>query len=257
MTISLYPPIAGTTSSVSNAPWYMQVSRGQVSGCSVVNIFGYNAAVTTTACLIWELANVPTQYVYPTAAVQLSIVSSSASDTSAKSVLISGLDSGYNQISETKTLNGTSAVTTVNSYLRVNSIIMTNASNTGDITVTSSSPSAGNVVAKINAGVGRNQAALYSVPIGYTFYGTRYTGFGSEAGGATSYAVWLAKTSNAVTGQSYTIAQSPYANTYLIQRVAPFVHAAQTDIQWQGYTGSGTHPLAVNVEGILISNTAF
>ena len=256
MTITVYPPTAGTTSSVSNAPWYMQVSRGLVPGCTLVNVFGYNLAATTTPCLIWELANVPTQYVYPTAAVALSIVSSSASDTSAKSILISGLDSSYNQISETKTLNGTSAVTTVNSYLRVNSIIMTNASNTGDITVTSSSPSAGNVVAKILAGVGRNQAALYSVPVGYTFYGTRYTGFSSEAGGDTTYSVWLAKTSNAVTGQSFTIAQSPFANSYLIQRVAPFVHAAQTDIQWQSYTGSGTHPLAINVEGILISNTA-
>ena len=254
--ITSFPPVAGSSSSLASAPWYLQVARGLVPGCSSVNIFGYNSAMGTTACLVWELGNVPTQYVYPTAAVQLSIVSSSASDTSAKSVLIIGLDSSYAPISETKTLNGTSAVTTVKSYLRVNSVIMTNSANTGDITVTSSSPSAGNVVAKINAGIGKNQAALYSVAAGYTLYGNRFTGFSSEAGGGNNYSTWIAKSSNAVTGQSFTIAQSPYANTYVIERTTPFTFAEKTDIQWQGQAGTGSHPLGVNVEGVLISNTA-
>jgi hypothetical protein len=254
--ITSFPPIAGSTSAASNAPWYVQVARGLVPGCSSVNIFGYNSAMGTTACLVWELGNVPTQYVYPTAAVQLSIVSSSASDTSAKSILIVGLDSSYNVISETKTLNGTSAVTTVNSYFRVNSVIMTNSVNTGAITVTSSSPSASNVVAKIDAGIGKNQAALYTVPAGYTLYGNRFSGFSSEAGGGNNYSLWIAKSSNAVTGQSFTIAQSPYANNYLIQRTTPFTFAEKTDIQWQGLNGTGSHPLGVNVEGVLISNTA-
>ena len=254
--ITSFPPIAGSTSSSSNAPWYVQVARGLVPGCSVVNVFGYNASMTTTACLVWELGDVPTQYVYPTAAAKLSIVSSSASDTSAKSILIIGLDASYNAISETKTLNGTAAVTTVNSYLRVNSTVMTNSVNTGTITITSSSPSAGNVVAKINAGLGKSQAALYTVAAGYTLYGNRFSGFSSEAGGGNNYSLWIAKTSNAVTGQSFTVAQSPYTNTYVIQRTAPFTFAEKTDIQWQGQAGTGSHPIGVNVEGVLISNTA-
>jgi hypothetical protein len=252
--ITSFPPVAGSTSAASNAPWYVQVARGLVPGCSVVNIFGYNASMTTTACLVWELGNVPTQYVYPTAAAQLSIVSSSASDTSAKSVLIIGLDASYNLISETKTLNGTSAVTTVNSYLRVNSVIMTNSVNTGAITVTSSSPSASNVVAKIDAGIGKNQAALYTVAAGYTLYGNRFSGFSAVSG--SQYAQWIAKSSNATTGQSFTVAQSPYLSTYVIQRTAPFTFTEKTDIQWQGQASTGTHPIGVNVEGVLISNTA-
>lgn len=254
--ITSFPPIAGSNLSIASAPWYLQVARGQITGASAVNIFGYNSAITTTACLVWELGNVPTQYVYPTAAAQLSIVSSSAADTSAKSLLVIGLDSSYNAISETKTLNGTAAVTTVNSYLRVNSVIMTNSVNTGTITVTSSSPSAGNVVAKINAGLGKSQAALYSVAAGYTLYGNRFSGFSSEAGGGNNYSSWIAKSSNAVTGQSLTIAQSPYANTYVIERTTPFTFAEKTDIQWQGQAGTGSHPIGVNVEGVLISNTA-
>lgn len=254
MSIMLYPSVAGSTSSASAAPWYVQVARGLVPGCSVVNIFGYNSAITTTACLVWELGDVPTQYAYPTAAAQLSIVSSSAADTSAKSVLITGLDSSYNAISETKTLNGTAAVTTVNSYLRVNSVIMTNSVNTGAITITSSSPSASNVVAKINAGIGKSQTALYTVAAGYTLYGNRFSGFSAVSG--SQYAQWIAKSSNAVTGQSFTVAQSPYTSTYVIQRTTPFTFAEKTDIQWQGQASTGTHPIGVNIEGVLISNTA-
>ena len=253
MSITLYPATAGTTSSLSTAPWYMQVARGQVAGCSVVNIFGYQAAATTSFHLIWEnTAN----YVYPTAAATLSIVSSSTADTSAKSILITGLNSSYNVITETKTLNGTTPVTSANSYFRVNSVVMTNALNTGVITLTSSSPSAGNVVAKIDAGIGKNQAALYTVPAGYTLYGNRFSGFSSEAGGASAYTTWRSYISNAVTGQTFVIAQAPFGNNYIIERTVPFTFTEKFDIQWQLAVGTGTHPVSVNVEGVLISNTA-
>ena len=253
MSITLYPATAGTTSSLSTAPWYLQVARGQVAGCSVVNVFGYQAAATTSFHLIWENA---AAYVYPTAAAQLSIVSSSASDTSARSIFISGLDSSYNVITETKALNGTTPVTSVNSYFRVNSVVMANALNTGTITLTSPSPSASNVVAKIDAGIGKNQAALYTVPAGYTLYGNRFSGFSSEAGGGMAYTTWRAYINNAVTGQTFVVAQAPFGNSYLLQRTVPFAFAEKSDIEWQLATGTGTHPVSVNVEGVLISNTA-
>jgi hypothetical protein len=112
------------------------------------------------------------------------------------------------------------------------------------------------VVAKIDAGIGKNQAALYTVPAGYTLYGTRFSGFSSEAGGGNAYTTWRSQVSNAVTGQTFIVAQSPFGNNYIIQRITPFVFTEKSDIQWQLAVGTGSHPVSVNVEGVLISNTA-
>ena len=73
-------------------PPYLQVSRGLVSGTSVVNIYGYQSAVGTTFIPVWENA---TTYTYPPSAIPMVLYSSSASDT-AVSVLVSGLDGSYN-----------------------------------------------------------------------------------------------------------------------------------------------------------------
>lgn len=66
-------------------------------------------------------------------------VNDTAAGTGARTVFISGLDSNYDVISETVTLNGTSAVQTVRSYLRVNSFLIMSAgsgkTNAGSITL--------------------------------------------------------------------------------------------------------------------------
>lgn len=72
----------------------------------------------------------------PTSASQLSIVSSSVSDTT-QSIFIRGVSSG-SEIYETVALNGTSSVATVNSYTRIISISKDTTSS-GVVTVTSNS----------------------------------------------------------------------------------------------------------------------
>ena len=259
MAITVYPPygsssnpsyvITNTENTVS-APWFVQVARGLIPGVSSVNIFGYQASVGTSSGIpVWENT---TAYTFPASAATLTIASTSASDTSSKIVLIQGLDASYNQISETIALNGTSNVTSVNSYFRVNSVLFTNNINVGTITFKQGS----NIVAQINPSIGKNQAAIYTVPAGYTFYGNRFTGFTDEGGGGNNYTIWLANAKNAVTGQNFIVAQAPFFGQYLIQRTVPFTYTEKTDIQWQLAVGTSTSPCGVNVEGILISNTA-
>jgi hypothetical protein len=89
-------------------PYNLQVSKGQIAGASTLNVFGFNPAVGTTFISPWELA-ASTQYVFPSSAVVMALVSSSASDTAVQ-VLVNGLDADYVAISETITLNGTVAV---------------------------------------------------------------------------------------------------------------------------------------------------
>ena len=247
----------GITASVTRAgayePFDLQVARGQIYGHSTVSIFGYQASVTTTAIPVWENA---TTYTYITTASTLTLVSTSASDDTSAKILINGLDSSFNPISETLAMNGTSGVTTVNSYFRVNSLVMVSAgtsqtTNVGTITLKQSS----NIVAQINIGIGKSQSTIYTVPAGYTFYldlaevntSNSYTG-----AGIFTYKV---QAINNVTGVKLTVLQQPFVAIYVANRASdPFAYAEKTDIQWQLSTSTGTLAAGIIVTGKLIQN---
>lgn len=156
------------------------VSSGDLSpSYEQVYKFGQNASVGNSIETIWLEGGL---YAYPPSATTMTVSSSDANDTSAgtgaRTVLISGLDGSYNEISETITMNGQTPVTTSNSYLRVNRALVLTAgsggANAGIIyvgtgTVTSGVPA--NKYTTIN-GDGTNQSlqAFWTVPAGYTAY---------------------------------------------------------------------------------------
>ena len=245
MAITVYPPMA-------SPDWYMSVSRGQVPGASVVNIYGYQAAVTTTSIPLWENA---TAYTYPASATTMLLYSSSASDT-AVSILITGLDSSYNLQTETLVLtNGATGVTTVKSYLRINSIAVVGSNNpVGTIYLSNAAKTV--TYAQINlAGAqsaGRSQMSIYTVPNGYTFYLTRVSGYVSPNNNANFYCDYLVWTRNTTTGIITVLQQAPFVNRYETVRVAPRPYTQKTDIQWRAAMSAGTSIVSVGVEGILI-----
>jgi len=157
----------------------LQVARGQIPNHKHVYKFGQNAVVGNSVETIWSQGGL---YSYPPSATTMTVSSSNTNDTSAgtgaRTVLISGLDGDYDEISETITLNGQTAVTTTNSFLRVNrAIVLTAGSggvNAGIIyvgtgTVTSGVPA--NIYTTIN-GDGTNQTlqTFWTVPANYTAY---------------------------------------------------------------------------------------
>ena len=265
MAITVYPPYGASSNPVfvSNEnivalPPYMQVARGLVSGASVVNIYGYQSALPNSGAAtfypVWENT---TTYTYPGSATTMLLWSSSGSDTNV-SVLISGLDASYNLLSETLVLtNGTTGVTTVNSYLRINGIQITGTVNAvGTLNL----GNAGKTIqyAEIVAGNGKSQAMVYTVPNGYTFYLTRSNAYSNQSGNTINnycaYRVWTQSSA----GLIQILLQAPFTNTYQSLRVAPRGYTQKTDIQWQvaGGPSSGTSSVGIGVEGILISNTA-
>ena len=233
-------------------PFDLQVARGQIMGHSVQNIFGYQSALTTTLYPIWENLSA---YTYPASATTMLLYSSSASDTNV-SVLINGLDANFNPISETLVLtNGATGVTTVNSYLRINGMALTTSvGNVGKLSLSN----AGKTVtyAAINAGIGKSQAAIYTVPAGYTYYLTRadiQVALVAGGNGSINYQVYA---KNNVSGVALTVLQSSFVNLFSIRRVTPFAFTEKTDIQWQAQTDTGTVQIGVNVEGYLIKNNS-
>lgn len=164
-------------------PFNLQVARGQIAYHESVYKFGNNPAVADSLETIWSQGGL---YSYLSAATVLKVSSSSTNDasagTGARTVELFGLDGDYNEISETVTLNGQTAVNTTQSYLRINRMIVRSAgsggANAGVIyagtgTVTTGVPA--NIYATIN-GDGSNQTlmALWTVPAGYTAYLMQY-----------------------------------------------------------------------------------
>jgi hypothetical protein len=158
-------------------PFELQVARGQIQAHSIVTIAGYNSDVDQS----WEMITPVGNLSYPAAALQMTVSSADADDTSAgtgaRTVLITGLDANYAVISETVTMNGQTAVTTTNSFLRINSMLVTTAgtslANEGIIyigtgTVTSGVPAT--IYNVISAGFNNATSSQYTIPAGYTGY---------------------------------------------------------------------------------------
>jgi hypothetical protein len=159
-------------------PFELQVSRNQIMGHRSVSIFGFNKDVDNVEVTVWPL---PSVRPLPATALSMSVSSSSTSDrpasTGAWTVLIQGLDANYNEISETVTLNGQTAVPTVRAFLRVNYAIVTTAGTSnsalGDIyigtgVVTAGVPAVVYQIIKFNYNA--SLTGSYTIPAGYTAY---------------------------------------------------------------------------------------
>lgn len=224
-------------------PFELQVSRGQIRGHQSINIFGYQPLVGTTPIAIWENA---TPFIYPSSAVRMTITGTDA-DTS--QVLINGLDANYNAISEVIALNGTNGVLTTNFFFRINNMIVIAGNPAATVTATNN----GNTYAKINTGIGRTQASIFTVPAGHTFYLNRVNAFSSLAGGSNNFAIYKVKSINP-SGTVIGVLQAPFTTQYEAVRVVPFAYAEKTDIQWQCSANTNTAYIGMVIEGILIKN---
>ncbi len=158
----------------------LEVAQGNISGVSNLNKFGRNDDIDTmNDADIWDggISSESPTWVAPTAARTHDITSTSANDTSAgsgaKTIRVYGLDSSYALQEEDITMNGTSNVHTANTYIMIHRMkVLTGAVNDGDITATAQTDST--VTAKIAAGNGQTQMAIYQVPAGKTFYMTHF-----------------------------------------------------------------------------------
>ena len=150
-------------------PFELQVARGQITGHSVLHKFGANFDIDNNSApeTVWSAGGL-----YPWGALataqSLYVLSDDVADT--EEVEIQGLDASYNAITETVTLNGTTAVQTDVSFLRVYRMLYDHGgTNEGTITARTVSGT-GTVVAQIDEGFAQTLMAVYTVPAGYTAY---------------------------------------------------------------------------------------
>lgn len=224
----------------------VDLAKGVILDASQRNIFGTTGStdniVTSEFRTPWELAS---NYVFPPSAAQMTLVSTSASDT-AVTVLILGLDANYRQIRETQTLTGTTPITTDNTYFRINDIVCVAGNAVGTITLKVGA----NTYAQINPGTGRDQKAVYTVPKGHCYFLQRIDAFSTDAnGGKAARFRNYVRSSN---GRELRVADTTFFDNMQILRQTPFKYDEKTDIEMQLLSLSGSTFGSVFGEGILV-----
>jgi hypothetical protein len=235
-------------------PFDLQVARGQINGHENVKLFGYTAALGSTAMgPLWEgLTGSGGNYPYPVSAVVMTLASSSASDT-AVSILIDGLGAGFVQQTETVALNGTTNVNTTKSFLRINRMSTVVGNAVGNVTAING----GTTYAKINAGVGDTQMSILTVPAGYTFYQTSLTAGSNTSVTSGAFIRTRTYTVDNPKGGVITLqAQGVFVQIFDLRNTYPIEFPEMHDIQWQfqGAGGAGASAY-IAISGVLIQNS--
>jgi hypothetical protein len=219
----------------------LQVARGLVRDTEARNIFGFNTAIGTNFIPAWENN---TAYTYPTSELAMTAVSSSADDT-AVNILVVGLDIDYKVKRQIVTLTGTTPVN-IGTFFRINDVITVSGNAVGDVTIANG----GTTYAKMNAGTGKNQASIFTVPAGNDFYLYRIDAFSATASLNNRHLFFrnFVQQSN---GTVLQVAQTSFLEQMNIQRRIPFRYGEKTDIQLQVRSSAGSQEIGVFAEGIL------
>lgn len=208
------------------------------------NIFGYAPVLGDTFQTCW---NGTGTYAFPGSAVQMSVVSTSASDTMA--ILISGLDENYDSLVEIIVVNGTTPVTTTNSFFRINSATILAGSNVGDISISNASV----VYGFIGAGIGTTQACLFTVPADHSLYIFRIS-LTSGTVNPNKYITYRNRVDSS-TGRTLRVATSTFqSDMQTFDRQIPFRVAPKSDFQFEAKSSSGTNELSIFVEALLMKD---
>lgn len=243
-------------------PFELAVASDRDTVGSAVFKFGYNAAVGNTAETIWSLGGA---YTWPSAAATLEVTSSDVNDTSAgtgaRTVVLEGLDANYAEISETVTLNGQTAVTTTNSFLRCHRAYVATAG-TGEVNAgviyaanSSGAHTAGVpndltlVYSSIAAGEGQTLQCFYTVPANKTAYCTVVQASTIDASNAVT--ITLRKREE---GQGWRVQKRAivFQTVYNSSHTIPIVFPEKTDIELRGVAAAGSVDTSGSFELILM-----
>lgn len=224
---------------------FLNASRGLIKGGRVRNIFGKalgtTSVVTAEYRVPWELA---ADYVFPPSPLQMSVVSTSTSDT-AVTVLVLGLDANYEEISATVTLTGTTPVViTTPLFFRINDLITVSGAAVGDVRVFNGATT----YAKVLVGTGKSQAAVFTVPANHCYYLYRIDAFATDSNGGKA-AFFRNYVGNNVI---FRVAETQFFENMSIQRRFPFKYDAGADIKLQLKSSSGSIDGSIFAEGLLL-----
>jgi hypothetical protein len=238
--------------------FFHAIGLGEVEGHEAVYVSGYNPAVGTTKEIVSPISAV-IPFPFPSAATTLDVVSDSAEDgagtqTGALSVYIKGLVAGYVEDEETITTNGTTPVTTVNEYLRINEarIILSGSvgTNVGIIDIKDGANIISRISVSAGQGEGRAQMGVYTVKAGYQMLLCRV--FGSTVGGNNAHLHTAIRefSKSWVTERHFTLKDTPFSANWTYGLLIP----EKTDILLLSHATGGGAEVDAGLCGFLRPN---
>ena len=223
----------------------LAIAKGESNGYEARNIFGYNALVGTSFIPCWENN---TAYVQPTTGLTMTVTSNVADNGVV--IRIIGLDVNYNIIAENITLNSAVPPTTTLQFFRINDVVTIGGNALNNIVVSSG----GVTYAKVRGGDGKNQASIFTVPAGYTFYLMRIDAFCATAA-HNNRQIYFRNFVRLPTGVKLRVAETSFLETMHINRQIPFKYTEKSDIEFQLRGSAGEQFISVFGEGVLVKNT--
>lgn len=164
---------------VSSMPYLYDIAEGNVPGHTSWSRLGYNGDISTGDEDIWIGGG---QYIWPVAASQMQLASTSASDAAdgagARTVIISYLDGSYAEKTDTVTLPGAgSTLTNATDIYRVQHVRIATAGSLGCAagTISVKNCTGSPTYYGIAAGFTRGRNSAYTVPAGKELYITSFT----------------------------------------------------------------------------------
>jgi hypothetical protein len=240
--------------------FFVNIVREKISGFSTEFKFGRSVAVSATESVIWDGGG---NYTFLTVAEKMDIVSDDPLDTAlgtgARTIVIFGLDTNFNEIVELVVMDGTNIKTTQQSFIRIfRALVLTSGSNDpiddankGNITITGHDSSI--LQAKMLDNNGQTLMTVYTVPAGKTAYVTG----ASLSCGQGKACLFKAKFRNGPTGEyafSVKFSLDLYQNSYFGTFATPLRIPEKTDALWTAQTSSGTIEAAASYGMILVDN---
>jgi hypothetical protein len=236
----------------------IRIAQGLEPGMELVNILGINPDVDIAAPEdVWLAGGT---FTFPPAAEIFSITSSDNADTNitgagAWTALVKGLDATGVAQSETVLMNGTAGVSTVSTYLHIQSIdiILAGASVQNDGVITCTGVTSALVVASFPIGQNNSNIGMYVVPLGKTAYVTRVVGSATRKK-SSSATITLRTRPPGVdvfhSRQSFGIADGSFEHT----PQAPPVCPALTQMKWTAEVSDNDTQVGVDVDMLLIDD---
>lgn len=162
---------------MSSTLFLQDVAEGSIEGYSPFSRFGYNDAVPSGSASVISGTNGAAPYL-PNTAVTVAAKSTSPNDTAAgsgaQSIVVTGVDGSFLEVTAEITMNGTSESTaTVQTFLRVDDAYIKETgtqfgSNAGDITILASG--GGTTFLTIKTGVGVAHSSVYTTRANQELY---------------------------------------------------------------------------------------
>ena len=238
-----------------NRQFELDVAEGRIANASPIYIHGECTTLYAQSD-VWEG---PTSTIFTSASpCQLSIVSTSASDTSAgtgiRTLSLSYVDSSWALQTEDITMNGTSEVNTVATTIRyVLSIqaktVGSAGAAVGNITLIDASD---NVLSKISIGSNISLTAFYVVPANYSLYISSFT---SNANKPTTVRLQTTEIANDNQSTVYSYKSSAYVYLNQVQEFyePPIKVNDNTLVKVTAWGTKDTY-VSTSIKGYLIAN---